>query len=485
MNQNDTEIVSALRAALAARLGQARYDWWFTGQAKISAQQDRLTIGCETPFLQDCLRDNFRCDLQECWRQLRGPDASVEFSLKAPLAISSDHAPLKAPHLPILPVASLAQRSSDFAPASVSFACAAADRPAVAKPAATASGPRAFKRLDTYILGSANRLAHAAASVMLDRPGQANPLYLHGPTGVGKTHLLEAIWCEAKSRFHGKHVIYLSAEQFTSQFVDACRKSGMPSFRSKFRSVEMLIIDDLQFISGKPKTFDELWHTINTLEQHQRQVVLAGDRAPTELAGLQPELLARLQGGMIRRIDPPDYPMRLGIVQQWAHTLKLATPPVVADFVARSLTAHARELVGAMNRLHATALATGQPLSLSLAEEALADLIQQSTRVVRLRDIEQAVCHVFGLEDDSLRAATKAKAVQNARALAMWLARKHTRAALGEISRYFGRRSHSSVVAAQKTIHLSMAKGDRFEVADRPCTVDEAVRQVEARLRTA
>ena len=269
---------------------------------------------------------------------------------------------------------------------------------------------RRFASLDTFVAGEANRLAITSAEMVVRQPGQHTPLMFYGPTSVGKTHLLEGIWTAARRSHQRLTAVYLSAEQFTSHFLEALRGSGLPSFRRKYRGVGLLMIDDLQFLVGKRATQVELLHTIDTFLREGRQLVFAADRSPAELAELGPELTTRLTGGLVCRIEPPDYATRLGIVGQMARRMKLHVPADVQQFVASRLTSHARELSGALCRLQATSQALGRPISLAMAEEALADLIRHSGRVVRLPDIEKAVCDVFGLEPASLQSDAKAKA---------------------------------------------------------------------------
>ena len=341
---------------------------------------------------------------------------------------------------------------------------------------------RRFASLETFVSGETNRVAVASAEMVVRRPGQVTPLMFHGPTSVGKTHLLEGIWTAARKSHHRLTAVYLSAEQFTSQFLEALRGSGLPNFRRKYRGVGVLILDDLQFFVGKRATQVELLHTIDGFLREGRQLVFAADRSPAELPELGPELTTRLTGGLVCRIEPPDHATRLAIVGQMARRMKLHVPPEVQQLVASRLTSHARQLSGALCRLQATSEALGRPISLPLAEEALADLVGHSGRVVRLPDIEKAVCEVFGLEPASLQSDAKGKRVSHPRMLAMWLARKHTRAALSEIGHYFGRRSHSTVLSAQKRVDGWMASGRTLELADHHWPTDDAIRQVERRL---
>ena len=218
-----------------------------------------------------------------------------------------------------------------------------------------------------------------SAEMVARNPGQITPLFVYGPTSVGKTHLLEGIWSAERKAGRGTTTIYLSAEQFTSQFLDALRGNGMPVFRRKYRGVHVLILDDLQFLAGKRATQVELMHTVDTLLRDGRQLVFAADRPPVELSDFMPELVTRLSGGMVCRIEPPDYVTRLGIVGHLSCRLGIELPDDVQQFVATRLTGHARELSGAICRLQATSEAMRQKISVPLAEEALGEMIQHST----------------------------------------------------------------------------------------------------------
>ncbi len=220
-----------------------------------------------------------------------------------------------------------------------------------------------------------------------------------------------------------RRTIFLSAEQFTSHFLEALRGSGMPSFRRKHRDLDLLVIDDVHFFANKRATLVELLHTVEAMLRAGRQLAFAADRPASALKALGPELTARLSGGMVCRLEPPEYATRLGIVRQLALRLGVTVPEDVAAFIASHFTTQSRELAGALKRLQATSLAHNKPITLALAEEALSELIDHPGRVVKLADIEKAVCDVFGLEPESLQSSRKAHSVSHPRMLAMWLAR--------------------------------------------------------------
>jgi chromosomal replication initiator protein len=342
---------------------------------------------------------------------------------------------------------------------------------------------RQFASLDTFIVGDGNRMAHVAATNAVAKLGTYSPLLLHGPSGSGKTHLLEGIWCKARQSGQLRRIVYLSAEQFTTQFIEALRGSGLPNFRRKYRDVELLIIDDVQFFAGKQSTLVELLHTIDTLLRSGRQLVFGADRPPTELRALGPEIVARLSGGLACGIEPADYATRLRILELQVGRQSLRIAPDCLQWLAGQLDGDARQLAGALNRLQAASEAWQQEITIDFAQTALADLLRTSRKAVRLPDIVQAVSEIFGVEAGDLQSGGKSPAVSHPRMLAMWLARKYTRSALSEIGRYFGRRSHTTVLSAQSKVTEWLAQGKNLPLPHGSCSVEDALRRVESQLR--
>jgi chromosomal replication initiator protein len=475
--KDDMEIVSALRAALADKVGQERFALWFGACPRVEYDGAVLRIAAPNPFFLEWIRANFREHIAAACDEVLGRRPPVDIHLDAAAGDGYDSG----------------SQDGNAAPACRLDAEHAANGPQhssrgrttmrAAHPIAVEQGPSQprskFATLDSFVASEANRLALVSAQTVVRQPGQLSPLIFHGPTSVGKTHLLQGIWSAARNSNPRTTAVYLAAEQFTSYFLEALRGSGLPSFRRKYRSVGLLIIDDLQFFVGKRATQVELLHTVDTFLREGRQLVFAADRSPADLAELAPELTTRLTGGMVCCMELPDHATRMGILAQMAQRTQIQVPPEVQQYIAARLTNHPRELSGALCRLQATSQVSGRPISLTMAEEALADLIRTSGRVIRLPDIEKAVCQTFGLDPASLQSDTKGKRASHPRMLAMWLARKHTRAALSEIGLYFGHRSHSTVVSAQKRVDGWMASGHPVELADRNWHVDDAIRQVE------
>ena len=504
---DDKEIVSAIHAALADKVGQERFDLWLGAAARLSVRGETLLVELASRFAQDWVRSHFRREIEAACAQTLGKPLAVEFAVDPTLAPSPGASKRTARHAAAngtknagagpadssVPAAQRGQCNGSHASGShVSQPPADAPAQSELSPGDISNGcgkpgfvRRRFAALEQYVVGPSNRLAHASAQMAAEQPGRVSPLLVYGATGVGKTHLLEGIWTAARRSRAGIHAVYLSAEQFTTYFLEALHGSGLPSFRRKYRGVELLIIDGLQFFAGKRATLIELLHTVDTLLREGRQLVFAADRSPATLRELGEEFLTRLSSGMVCGIDPPDYPTRLGILRQMAQARGFALTDDVAEFVATHLTANARELSGALNRLEAAARISRQALTRSMAEEALSEIIRHNARPVRLEDIERAVCDVFGLAPESLQSARRDKDVCQPRMLAMYLARKLTRAALSEIGRHFGRRSHSTVVSAQKNMSGLVASQATIELHGKRWTVEEAIRRVEEQLRTA
>jgi chromosomal replication initiator protein len=518
---NDMDIVSAVHSWLADKLGPIRYELWFGAKTRLSLSAGVLTVESATQFAQDWLRTHYRRQLETACREVAGRDAEIEFCVNAELESDSASSPnchaakehyeqrgretKTSNHVSTARTALAHTVNGNRKPSAASLAAAAAGPGQLNGTAMAANGVtvqqlglqtapvgaqggsetprRRFAALETFVSNTTSQLALAAAKMVAEKPGSLTPLVFHGPPGCGKTHLLEGIWSAARAQHRGANIVYLSAEQFTTYFVEALRGSGLPSFRRKYRGVDLLLIDDVQFLVGKRATLVELLHTIDSLSREGKQLVFSSDRVPAELNQLGPELTTRLAGGMVCRLESPDLQLRQGLVQEFARRLKIELSDDIVQLIATRVTAGAREISGAVNRVHATARMLGKSISFELASEALAGMQSQTARAVRLVDIERAVCGVFGLPGESLQSNQRTKNVSAPRMLAMWLARKHTRAGLNEIGQYFGRRSHSTVISAHKKVSDWMSQESELELADRRCQVDEAIRRVEDQLR--
>lgn len=335
---------------------------------------------------------------------------------------------------------------------------------------------------ETFVTSESCALALSAAQHTVHHLGEISPLFLYGPTGVGKTHLLQSIYGAVRRRSRARCVL-LSAEQFTSSFLEALRGHGLPSFRRKYRHIDLLLLDDIQFFVGKRATLVELLYTLDALVQDGHQVVLAADRPPNELSGVGSEIIARLSAGLICGLEYPDGDAKIQLVCRMAEDRGIPLEPTVATLLAEKLPGDARRIKGAINRLAVIARAMGEAPTVERAHRELADLFQASARPLAIPDIERAVCEVFGVDGKLLRSDRKSKTISQPRMLAMWLARKHTRAAFSEIGDYFGGRSHSTVISAHHKVERWVGSNSDIQVASGDSKVCDAIRRIEMNLR--
>ena len=486
----DSQVAAALSAQLAERIGAQRFELWFGAQTRLCVGTGVLKVCAPSAFVRDWLRQNFAAEIRACWEAIAGPTRPIEFEVDPTLLTPVTRPPSQAPRPNCGPSETNPHASGSGAKVTADSPCRAAAATGRVSgkgidSAANADGPRASLTLSGFVVGPSNEYAYRAAELTARGRQQASPVLFCGSTGVGKTHLLRAIGREYRRHHPRAAAVYLSAEQFTTSFVEAIRGGGLPSFRQKCRGAQLLIIDDLQFFAGKQRTLEELQHTVDTMLSDGRQLVLGSDRNLAELRPLGPELSSRLAGGLMCEIEPPEFATRLGILKNLCHEMRLAIGDDVLRTIATQITGGARELRGALHRLQAMSHAFDQPMNQELAHRALADLARHSTRAVRLSDVEQVVCNVFGVEPAQLRSERKGRSLSEPRMLAMWLARKYTRSAWSEIGHFFGRRSHSTVIAAHRRVERLISAQAEIGLNDRSCNVEDAIRRLEQALRTA
>ena len=363
--------------------------------------------------------------------------------------------------------------------------------PQGAKPQVRLDGgePRRFASLKTFAVGPSNETAVKMLELIVIQPAIMSPLYIHGSTSVGKTRLLEGV-CEAylrKSTATRKPPLYMTADQFTTQFTSYVAGGAHPTmkFRDRFRNISLFALDDIQFLEGKKATQIELVKTLDSLRALNVQVVVSGNRPLVDMTYLREELITRMQSGLNVEIAPPERETLAVILRQIAAERGLVVPEDVCRYVVSRFATHAREVIGAVNRLYAMHLTTGAPVTLDFAREALAGLAPVVYRNIRMEDVERVVQEAFALEPNALKSASRARKNADPRAIAMWLARKHTRAALAEIGAYFGGRRHSAVLSAQKKVdgwlheNVALANGD---APDKP--VADLLKSLERELTT-
>jgi chromosomal replication initiator protein len=332
------------------------------------------------------------------------------------------------------------------------------DRPTAGSVMETRLNPKYI--FETFVIGSSNRFAHAAAVAVAEAPGKAyNPLLIYGDSGLGKTHLLHAIGHYVRSLFNGARVRYVSSEEFTNEFINAIRDDRQDRFKRRYRDVDVLLIDDIQFLEGKIQTQEEFFHTFNTLHNANKQIVITSDRAPKRLEALEDRLRNRFEWGLITDVQPPDLETRIAILRKKAATERMTAPPDVLEFIASKIQTNIRELEGALIRVTAFASLNRQPVDLTLAEIVLKDLIPEGgePEITAALIIAQTAAY-FGLSIDDLCGASRSRVLVTGRQIAMYLCRELTELSLPKIGQQFGGRDHTTVMHADKKIRQLLAE---------------------------
>lgn len=319
---------------------------------------------------------------------------------------------------------------------------------------------------DSFVVGKPNELAHAAARRVAEGGAAAfNPLFLYGGVGLGKTHLMHAIAWELRTKRPEMRVLYLSAEQFMYRFIQALREKQVMDFKELFRSVDVLMVDDVQFIAGKDSTQEEFFHTFNALIDQQKQIVISADRAPGEIKDLEDRIKSRLQCGLVVDLHPTDYELRLGILQQKteAYVLKygqVTLAPGVLEFLAHRITTNVRVLEGALTRLFAYTSLVGREITLDLAQECLADILRVSDRKITVEEIQRKVAEHYNVRLSDLIGPKRVRTLARPRQIAMYLSKQLTSRSLPEIGRRFGGRDHTTIMHGIRKIE-ELKEGDR------------------------
>ncbi len=317
---------------------------------------------------------------------------------------------------------------------------------------------------NNFIKGESNQLARAAAMAVANNPGGTsfNPLVLYGGTGLGKTHLMQAIGNYALETGKAKRVIYVSSEKFTNEFIDAIRNDATTEFSNLYRSMDILIVDDIQFFTGKEKTQDSFFHTFNSLHQLGKQIILSSDRPPKELQGLDERLISRFQWGLTADIQPPDLETRSAILRNKCERDDVVIPEIVLDFIAANVKSNVRELEGCYTKLLFNASLLGKDIDIEMAREVLSSVVTEIRSPLTVEEIQRIVSEFYDIPNDLLRAKTRKQEIVIARQVAMYLAKELTNCSLKTIGLNFGGRDHSTVIHAYQTVEEQIKIDAKF-----------------------
>jgi chromosomal replication initiator protein len=464
-----------LADAIARRISEPRYNLWFRDHTRFIPVSDGVVVGVPNQYFQDWLQKTFGADVRAAAAEVLGAKTVVRFAIDADLFQGQKKDEPESRKADVIEAPEEAsQKRKSVKPQ------AASQKVSFRKTTST----RRWRSLADFVVGQCNRVAHASAQSTIEEPGAgANPLVIYGPTGTGKTHLLEGIYAGLRKRHPDLRVVFVSAEDFMNRFVAAMHQGKQGSFRRQFRECHALLVDDLSFLAGKKATQVEFLHTFDALVADGGQVVATCDCHPRLAEDLMPELADRLLGGAVWGVLPPDPQTRLDLLKAKAAGPGPAIPTDVLQFLAGNLRGNVRELEGAVHSLRHYARVSGEPVTKDLAREALGELLRHAVRVVRVADVEAAVISALKLPAGVLRSKSKAWAVSHARMLAIYLARKHTSATYGEISAYFGNKTHSTAVAAEKKVRGWLATNEAVRAGDRAWRARELLDKVERELQ--
>ena len=413
-------------AGLRAEVGEQGFDMWLRPTRAVAVRDHTLVIEIPNRFVRDWLLEHYGPAIRRCLHQVAGRAISIEWMI-SPLPTQAAEPP-SAPGGPSKPQG---------------------------RPAAVGLNPR--YTFDTFVIGSSNRFAHAAALAVGTAPARAyNPLFTYGGVGLGKTHLLHAIGHQALQAQPGAKILYLSSEQFTNQLITAIQTRSTVKFRERYRTVDVLLLDDIHFIAGKESTQEEFFHTFNTLYEAHKQIVLCSDRPPKEIRGLEARLVSRFEWGLVTDIQPPDLETRIAICRKKAEGHPVTVPDEVVSFIAERIHSNIRELEGALVRVVAYSTLISQPITLTLAHEVLKDLVLEESKRVSIEVIQQRVADYFEIRTADMKGKRRTKQLVYPRQIAMYLARQLTDASLPAIGEQFGGRDHSTVLYACGKIEESV-----------------------------
>lgn len=433
-------------------LDEHSYKNWFSQTRFESCQDGALVVGVPSQFFADWLCDHYMETVEDCVRELVPDLREVKF-------VPSLDAPPTA--LEIQPVEGGSGRNK--APANKPFPPAQAEK---GQGRFSGFNPRyAFER---FVVGSGNRFAHAAAKAVAENLSRAyNPLFLYGGTGLGKTHLMQAIGQEILQRNPQANVTYVSSEHFTNQLIESIAKKSTARFRSRYRKSDVLLIDDIHFIAGKEATQEEFFHTFNVLFDNHKQIVISSDRQPKEIKGLEERLVSRFEWGLVTDIQPPDIETRVAILQLKASEENLQVPTDVLQYIANYITTNIRELEGALITVLAYSKLTEQPITLPMAEEVLRDLIgRDKIRPITSEEVQRAVAEFFDVRISDLRGRSRQRQVAYPRQIAMFLCKELIPSmSLNEIGEAFGGKDHTTVLyACQKIDRVARSEAETRQI---------------------
>lgn len=479
MTRSFTEINQAIAWQLKESIGEDRFDMWFSDPDSLQVISGSVVVSVADELSLSFVRQQFGESLRDAVTAVLGASANIRHEVAVASSkparqnsLFSDQQLADAGLDPEAPTKSKKVNRRRRAP----------EQPATAELSTDRQHPMDYQVLEAFHFGQKNLLLETAIREVFAEPGKFNPLVMHGPVGCGKTHLATAIVAEARRTRRFRRCVNVTSEQFTTSFIEALQNRRLTDFRSKFRNLDLLAIDDIQFLAGKQATVIEFQNTLEALLRSGKQVIVTSDRPVGELRFADDSLFTRLSSGLTCPIRYPDLNGRMEILQKLASRRELQLPVMVQKLVAQRISRDVRLLSGAVNRLKAASLVSNGPLDIEFVNEYLGDLFHSQSPIVSLARIEQAVCDVCGVDSTELKSTKRIKRISTARMLAMWLSRRYTSAGLAEIGNHYGGRSHSTVVAAEKKINGLLESDAAIDLHSRQTSISMAVGRLKTTL---
>jgi chromosomal replication initiator protein len=436
---NDNLWAGALEI-IKKELNEQSFQTWFGPITPISVSENIVTVAVPNKFFKDWLIEHYRGLIKK----------ALEISSKKKVDIRFVIRPLKQEQKTQQP------RNTSDKKTPLVVNSAALQRESWLNPRYS---------FDNFVVGSGNRFAHAASLAVAQSPARAyNPLFIYGSVGLGKTHLLQAIAGYAAEKNPDTRVVYISSERFTNQLITAIQNRTTLRFRQKYRTVDILLIDDIHFIAGKESTQEEFFHTFNTLYDAHKQIVLSSDRPPKEIPGLEERLVSRFEWGLITDIQPPDLETRIAILKKKVEREVVAVPDDVIFFIASKIKSNIRELEGALIRVAAYTSLVGEKTTLQLAQNVLRDTLTEESKKITIDLIQKGVAEYFDIRISDMRAKKRNKGVVYPRQIAMYLVRELTEYSLPEIGEFFGGRDHTTILHAYNKIKLDLKDNQKLQL---------------------
>ena len=456
--ENRSNLKELWRAALGElqlAMPKANYDTWFKETYVVSEEDDVFCIGVPNAFAREWLDNKYRSQVRSSLQRLVGRTVDVRF-----ITVPGGAAP--AAGTGQRPANSGQDQAGRASGASVTPVAPPSERRTDQSPVTAILNPR--YTFATFVVGSNNRLAHAAALSVAERPGHSyNPLFVYGGSGLGKTHLMHAIGHAVLSRHPKKRVAYATSEKFTNEFINSIRGQKSEEFRERYRRIDVLLIDDIQFIAGKEGTQEEFFHTFNAIHEEGKQIILSSDRPPKAIPQLEDRLRSRFEWGLIADISAPDLETRIAILRAKAEAANVAVPPLVIDFLAQRIVSNIRELEGALTRIVAYATLNQVSVTTELAQTMLQNILYNPRRQsLSPERIVETVAKYYGVPSDQLRGKARDKQIVLPRQIAMYLMREETESPLLRIGEALGGRDHSTILHGCEKIEREMSENDDF-----------------------